>query len=204
MSVGSRRHRGGYLVALAVVSLALVAGLVALEPPDSLQDALLRGTAWMGYLTVFFAIITSAYIRQAARFFGRPFVWLHHIASVTGLIMVTLHPLIVAYARGTLTVFVPVVTSWRAFLREGGRPAWYLLGVASLAALFRKALGRGWRAVHLLTYLAFGLASAHIIVRSEGVHALVAWALALTVALVVVRRYLWQPAMSRRRTSGSR
>ncbi|MHB0859004.1 MAG: hypothetical protein ACYC5M_15735 [Anaerolineae bacterium] len=204
MSVGGRRRRGGYLVAFAVVSLALVAGLVALEPPDSLQDALLRGTAWMGYLTVFYAIISSAYIRQATRFFGRPFVWLHHIASVTGLIMVTLHPLIVAYARGTLTVFVPVVTSWRAFLREGGRPAWYLLGVASLAALFRKALGRGWRVVHLLTYLAFGLASAHIIVRSEGVHALVAWALALTVALVVVHRYLWQPAMSRRRTSGSR
>jgi DMSO/TMAO reductase YedYZ heme-binding membrane subunit len=204
MVTGNSRNRGGYLILIAILSLAAVVGLLALEPPDTLQDALLRGAAWLGYLTVFYAIVSSAYVRQMSRFFGRPFIRVHHIVSVTGLIMITLHPLLVAFRRGTLAVFIPVVTSWRDFLREGGRPAWYLFGVASLAALFRKALGRGWRAVHLLTYLAFWLASAHIILRSEGVHALVAWALALIVALLLIHRYLWQPAVTRRRIGAQR
>ena len=204
MSAGGRRRRGGYLIPVAVISLALAAGLVALEPPDTLQDALLRGSAWLGYLTVFYAIVSSAYMRQMSSFFGRSFIRVHHIVSITGLIMITLHPLIVALRRGTLAVFIPVTTSWQGFLAEGGRAAWYLFVIASLVALFRRPLGRGWRAVHLLTYPAFGLASTHIVLRSEGVHALVAWALALIVAVLLIHRYLWRPAMNRRRTGGKR
>lgn len=199
MPTGRRESRGGYVILVAAFGLAVVAGLLALEPPDTLQDALLRGSAWLGYLAVFCAIASSAYMRQMSSFFGRSFIRVHHVISVTGLIMITLHPLIVALRRGTLDVFIPVTASWRGFLVEGGRAAWYLLGIASLAALLRQVLGRVWHIVHALTYPAFGLASAHIILRSEGVHALVAWTLAMAVAVLLVHRYLAQPLVRRRR-----
>ena len=88
-----RTRRIWYLVLLGFVALTLVSGLIALQPYGTPLDRLVRGTAALGYLAIFLAIISSAYMRQLVRFFGRPFIQLHHILSVTGLVMVTLHPL---------------------------------------------------------------------------------------------------------------
>lgn len=97
------------------------------------------------------------------RIFGRPFVQVHHILSVTGLVLVTLHPLAVAWDYGNLGVFVPVSDSWTDFIRWGGRPAWYLFVVASLVAVLRTSFRQKWRVIHTLNYLAFFLATVHTI-----------------------------------------
>jgi DMSO/TMAO reductase YedYZ heme-binding membrane subunit len=66
-----------------------------------------------------------------------------------------------AIDAASLAVFLPSFASWRLFLSLGGRLAWYLIGIAALAAALRKSIGQGWRIIHYLNYAAFWLASVH-------------------------------------------
>jgi sulfoxide reductase heme-binding subunit YedZ len=150
-----------YLVLIGIVAVALVAGLISLQPYGSPLNWFTRGMALLGYLTVFLTIVSSAYMQQVYRILGRPFLKAHHILSVTGLILLTLHPIGVAIQNASPTVFVPRFDSLSAFLQWGGAPAWYLIGLAALAAVLRKTIGKSWRLIHALNYIAFALASVH-------------------------------------------
>lgn len=150
-----------YLIAIMLV-VAIVILLLQLRQPNATTiQRVIRVSALMGYLSVFGAILTSAYLRQVIRWFGRPFIKVHHILSILGLTLVTIHPLAVAWQALSLRVFVPAVDSWYRFFALGGRPAWYLLGIATLAAALRGAIGKNWRWLHILNYLAFWLATVH-------------------------------------------
>lgn len=180
----------GYFALAGLVALILVAILLALQPPGSPVYGVVRGAALLGYTLVFAAIVSSAYLRQLVRFFGRPFVKVHHVASVTGLALVTLHPLALAWSSRSLRVFIPKVDSWLAFFQLGGRPAWYLLALASLAALLRKSLRKSWRSVHYLNYLAFLLATIHAILIGSDVQYGLVRGIAIAMALVVVLLFI--------------
>lgn len=145
------------------MALVLIGGLIALRPYVTPLYWAIRRCALLGYLSILLAVIASAHMRQMVRIFGRPFVQVHHILSVTGLVLVTLHPLAVAWDYGNLGVFVPVSDSWIDFIRWGGRPAWYLFVVASLVAVLRTSFRQKWRVIHTLNYLAFFLATVHTI-----------------------------------------
>jgi DMSO/TMAO reductase YedYZ heme-binding membrane subunit len=146
---------------IGVAALVVVGGLIALRPNITLTTWTIRTYGLLGYLCVFLAALSSVYMRELVRWFGRPFVNTHHIVNVTGLILLVLHPIFVALNFGNPGVFVPRFDSWRIFLTWGGPVAWYLIGIASLVALFRTRLRTQWRYVHWLNYLAFFLASAH-------------------------------------------
>ena len=75
-----------YLILVGVVALILVSGLISLRPHGTPLHWLIRGAALMGYLAVFLSVLSSAYMRQLIRLFGRPFIKVHHILSVTGLV----------------------------------------------------------------------------------------------------------------------
>jgi DMSO/TMAO reductase YedYZ heme-binding membrane subunit len=86
------------------------------------------------------------------------------------------------------------LSSLGTFFTWGGPPALYLIGLASLAALWRTgALRKQWRYVHWLNYLAFFLASAHAILlgsefRSPAMKVIpILLSLALVVAFVLKR-----------------
>jgi DMSO/TMAO reductase YedYZ heme-binding membrane subunit len=175
-----------YLVLIGIVALILVSGLMTLRPHRTPLNWLIRGAALMGYLAVFLSIVSSAYMRQVIRLFGRPFVKVHHVLSVTGLVLVTLHPLGAAIDAGSLRVFLPRFDSWVVFLELGGRPAWYLIAAASLAAVLRKTIGRNWRMIHFLNYVAFLLVTAHAnMIGTDFQHTIVK-AVSVALALVVV------------------
>lgn len=157
----SRPNSTWYLGLVGVVALVVVGGLISLRPYGRPLNWGIRGAALLGYLFIFFAIVSSAYMRRLVRIFGRPFIKVHHALSVTGLILLTLHPLGVALQSASLHVFLPQFDSWSVFLQLGGRPAWYLIGVASLAAALRKTLGQRWRLIHFLNYIAFLLGTVH-------------------------------------------
>lgn len=193
-----RTRNTGYLVLLGFVGLALVSGAMSLQPHGSPLDWVIRGTALLGYLAVFLAIISSAYMRQLVRFFGRPFIQVHHILSVTGLALVTLHPLGVAWSSASLRVLLPRFDSWLVFLQLGGRPAWYLIAAASLAAALRKTVGPNWRAIHFLNYVAFLLGTAHAILIGTDFRHVVAKAVPAVLALAVIA-VLIQKRLQRRR-----
>jgi sulfoxide reductase heme-binding subunit YedZ len=153
-----------YLILAGLVLVAIVVGLLSLNPLQAQQSWLTwlaRGAALSGYSAVFLSILSSAYLRELVRFFGRSFVKVHHVGSVTGLVLLVVHPVSVAINTSSVAVFVPRFDSPLVFFTLGGRAAWYLIGVASLAALLRIRFRNYWRGVHYLNYIAFFLASIH-------------------------------------------
>jgi len=188
----------GYLVLVGCVVLALVSGLISLQPYGTPLNWVTRGAALLGYLAIFLAIISSGAMRQLVRFFGRPFVRVHHILSVSGLILITLHPLSVAWSSASLRVFLPRFGSWLAFLQLGGPPAWYLLHIGSLAAVQRQSIGRNWRTVHLLNYVAFLLGTIHATLIGTDFQSPIAKAVAVALAIVIVAIFVRKRFRGRR------
>lgn len=190
-----RKSRIWYLVLAGVVAVLLTILALALGPWGTPLNQTVRATGMLGYLAVFLASLSSLYLRELVQFFGRPFIKVHHVISIAGLVMLLIHPLGVAWEAGSLAVFVPVTSSWLGFLRAGGRPALYLIGLAALAAVLRKSMARSWRAIHYLNYVAFILASTHAGLLGSDFQHPVARAVLILMALVVIGVFI------RRRTS---
>ena len=193
----SNKNRLWYLAPVGALVLFLAILLIALRPLQPHQSVLLwfiRGAALLGYQAIFLSIVSSAYMRQMLRWFGHPFIRVHHIVSVTGLVLIALHPIGVAWDSLSLNVFVPSVVSWVSFFTNGGRVAWILLAFGLLAALLRKRIGQSWRAIHYLNYAAFWLASVHALLLGTNTQYLVVRiamaAMCTAIAVVFVEKRL--------------
>jgi len=181
-----KRRRGlVYIVLTGLAAVALVAISIALRPFGTPLDWAIRAAAMLGYLAVFVSAITSAYMRELFQLLGRPFIRVHHVYSVAGLILITVHPLGVALRSSSFLVFLPDVSSLYQFLSLGGRAAWYLIGAASFAALYRTAIGQRWRLIHYLNYVAFLLATVHAILIGTDFVSVFMKGIAILMALVV-------------------
>ncbi len=204
-NTGDRKRRRGslYLIAAAAISIAIVAGVMALQPAETPLDWIIRATAILGFLAVFLTSFSSVFMRELHQLLGRPFIRVHHLVAVAGLVLVTLHPVGVAIQSSSLRVFLPDFSSVEAFLRLGGRPAWYLIGLASLAALLRTRIKQSWRAIHYLNYVAFFIATAHAVMIGTDFGSLamrgVAALMALALAGVFVHKRLKRWRLTRRR-----
>lgn len=67
------------MVWAGMAGIAAIAALVVSTSPALRPiDFAVRLPALVGYLTVFAAALTSAYLRQMVRWFGRPFMTIHH------------------------------------------------------------------------------------------------------------------------------
>ncbi len=197
----------GILIMLALGAIVVLLAVVALvlKPGGAPLYWLARGTAMVGYVAVFLAILSSAYMRELYRMLGRPFLWGHHVLSISGLILLTLHPIALAIALTNLSVFVPRFDSWTIFFQLAGRPALYLMWAASLGALLRKSWREGWRTLHQLNYVAFLLGTVHgILIGTDFGRPflrLLPIAMALVVSFVFVRKRVMQ---KRRKTRKAR
>lgn len=198
MAGQGKRSRIWYLVLVGVVAVLLTILALALGPWATPLRRVIRATGMLGYLAVFLASLSSLYLRELVQFFGRPFIKVHHAVSITGLVTLLVHPLGAAWEAGSLAVFVPATSSWLGFLRAGGRPALYLIGLAVLAAVLRKSLTRSWRVIHYLNYLAFLLASAHAgLIGSDFQHP-VAKAVLILMALAIIGVFIRRRTLARK------
>lgn len=188
--------------AILLIAIAIIVAFQLLQPKVALANQAIRITALVGYVCVFGAILISAYPRQTARWFGHSFK-AHHLFSITGLILVTLHPLAVAWQTRSLSVFIPAVDSLRRFLALGGRPSWYLLGLATLAAILRGAIGKNWRWLHALNYPAFWLATAHGLLIGSSVQNWPMRVVFSAMALIVLAILIQKHARNRQRKAGA-
>jgi len=193
------RGKGSYLILVGVIVLILSVGPVALRSFGTPLNWIIRVAALSGYMAIFLVIVSSAYMREMLRFFGRSFIKVHHILSVSGLFLITVHPLMVAIDSLTLGVFAPRFDSWRIFMQLGGRPAWYLLVIASLIALLRKQIGRKWRTIHMLNYVAFWLGSVHAILIGTSFQSTVMKAVPVIMSLIIIAIFIQKRLQARRR-----
>lgn len=184
------------MVALGAMVLLLSILAIVLRPEGDPVHWLVRGAGMVGYVAIFVAILSSAYMRELYRLLGRPFLWGHHVVSISGLILIALHPLALAIETASAAVFVPKFDSWLVFLQLGGRPALYLIAAASLGALLRKSWRKGWRTIHMLNYVAFLLGTVHAVLigtdLSQPFLRLVPIAMALVAVGVFLRKRLGQ------------
>ena len=156
-----RASRLRLLVYLAVALYAILVIYLLSGSAAPLVYNLARAAGLLGYGALFLAILSHEYLREMRKLFGRPFMTVHHVLAVTGLVLITLHPVLIATLLRDPTQFVPRFDSLRTFLLLGGRPALYLILIAVLAAVMRRHLKDMWKVIHWLNYVAFVLVFAH-------------------------------------------
>jgi DMSO/TMAO reductase YedYZ heme-binding membrane subunit len=141
--------------------LLVVTALVTLRTEGTLLRWVIRELALLGYVVIFLAIVSSYYKQQVMKILGRSFIKAHHLLSLTGMVLLTLHPLGVVWDTMELTVLIPVFAPLDDMLRYGGRIAWYIFAVGALTAVWRKRVGKRWRTIHEFNYLAFVFGTIH-------------------------------------------
>jgi DMSO/TMAO reductase YedYZ heme-binding membrane subunit len=199
----SRKPKNTWVLILCgVVALLLTVGIVALDRLYTPLDGVIRVGALLGYLGVFLAALSSNYMRELTRYFGRSFITVHHIVSVTALVALTIHAVSVAWQMRSVAAFLPRFDSWRLFFALGGRPAFWLLAITSLTALFRTVIGKNWKVIHWLNYVVFALGTIHAqMIGSSFVHLairIIAWAmLAVLLGVFVWKRTRKQRALAK-------
>jgi hypothetical protein len=142
----------------------------------------------LGYAYVFLACLSSAFLKEMNRYFGRPYLRVHHLLVTMGLTLLTVHGLTVAWDSRSAAVFLPRFGSVEGFLMWGGPPAYILIWIAAAAAGLRLSLGAG--VLHWLNYIAFMLATAHaLMIGTDFSHSVPRWT-ATAMAIIVIAVFL--------------
>lgn len=128
---------------------------------DGIFQLFRRIAGLTGVSSLFIAILLSLLVRQSRQIFGVSYLKIHHFFSITGLILISLHPIIMAIDFGTTSLFIPDFSSWNSFLANAGRPALYLIYIAAVAAVLRRNIAKYWRYLHGLLYPAFIFGAIH-------------------------------------------
>jgi DMSO/TMAO reductase YedYZ heme-binding membrane subunit len=146
----------------AVAFLALAVSIVALsvEVGDPLVLAL-RLLALNGFIALSVAAIMTPFLKEITIFLRKPFMRVHHYFAATGLILVTLHPILVAILTLNPAILLPNLGSVELFFVYGGSVALIAIYVAFGAVLLRRKMIAHWRYFHMLMYLALFFAVVH-------------------------------------------
>jgi len=156
------RKKEAIIIITATISLyILVLVFFFLTPFLDAFNFVIRFGALFGFTSMFIATLMTPFVVQLYKIFGKPFIKMHHIYSITGLILITLHPIAFAIFKLDITVFVPDFNSWYGFWSLGGRLALILIYIAVIGALLRKKVKKNWRIIHILNYVALILAYVH-------------------------------------------
>ncbi len=159
-SMGITREGWIFLLVVFLVYI-LVTVLAPLTSYSDPLDLAIRLCALYGFVSLAFATTMTPFLKEITQAFGRPFIRIHHVLAIFGIIFVTLHPVFFAISQSDLTVFIPRFDSWQVFWELAGRPALYILYIATIAALLRAMIGRYWRYFHWLMYIVLSFVIAH-------------------------------------------
>ncbi len=168
--------------------------LFLLTPPSDAFSFFIRLGALFGFTSMFIATTMSPFMVQLYKIFGKPFVKQHHIYSIFGLIMVTLHPVVFAISVMNILVFIPDVSSWLAFWELAGRPALIIIYIGALAAILRTKIKKYWRFFHYLNYIALIFAYVHGVLigtdfQNPGIFTLFTIMLVISIGTFGYKRY---------------
>jgi predicted ferric reductase len=182
-------------VIVGTISLyVLILVLIFLEPIKDGLDFIIRFGALMGFTSMFVATIMTPFMVQLYKIFGKPFIKIHHLYSIAGLVLITLHPVAFAISKLDITIFVPVFYPWYDFWSLGGRVALILIYLAVIGVLLRKKV-KNWRLIHILNYIALFLAYIHGVLigtdfKTLGILIIFTVMLVLSFGVLIFKRYL--------------
>ena len=193
-----------YLIVVIAVALLWVVGTLLTGPSAAALTLVIRALALAGYFFIFLAILSSAYLRELVKAFGRPFIKVHHIVSITGLVAIGLHPVAVAIDYRSASVFAPSIGTLTETLAWLGRPAWYLLLIAALTAFLRTRVGNIWRAIHYVNYIAFLAATVHGNLMGGNFGYVVPRIISIVMAAIVIAVFIWRRMQAAKRPARAR
>jgi predicted ferric reductase len=154
--------RNGYLFLGIIAFLLIISGaVVAINPSPSLFTSGVRFAGLAGFILLAVAAIMTPWSRAIYRTFGTSFVPFHHIFAISGLILITLHPVFLAIRLMNVSVFLPRFGSFQEFLILAGRPSLLLLYIALAGVLLRRFIPKYWRFFHALIWVALIFGSIH-------------------------------------------
>ncbi|WP_406657807.1 ferric reductase [Methanolobus sp. ZRKC2] len=185
--------------------LAMAVGTIVynlFQYSGTFTELIIRTCGLFSNLFIFMAIISSEYMLQMRKTFGRSFINVHHQLSRIGIALMLIHPLPFVIQKGVVAlipVFYPPVT----FLELAGRPALYIVLIAVLAAVYRKKIPRKWKNIHKLNYLAFLLIFFHAWLVGTDLQSLsmqLIWiVMLLIVAAVFIHKHIFGTRKSKQR-----
>ncbi len=184
-----------YIITATLSLYILVTVFFLLTPFTDGFDFIIRFGALFGFTSMFIATMMTPFVVHLYKIFGKPFIKMHHIYSITGLILITLHPIAFAIFKLDITVFIPDFNSWYGFWSLGGRLALILIYIAVIAALLRKKIKKNWRIIHILNYIALFLAYVHGVLigtdfQNLGILVTFTIMIILSFSVLIFKRYL--------------
>lgn len=184
-----------YIIIPTICLYILILVLFLLTPFVDTYDFLIRFGALFGFTSMFVATMMTPFAVQLYKIFGKPFIKIHHIYSITGLALITLHPVAFAILSLDITVFIPDFTSWYGFWSLGGRLALILIYLAVIGALLRKKVAKYWRFLHVVNYAALLLAYIHGVLigtdfQNLGILIIFTCMIILSFGVLIFKRYL--------------
>ncbi|MBD3405180.1 MAG: hypothetical protein GF411_03475 [Candidatus Lokiarchaeota archaeon] len=194
MEIDNQRKQ--ILIILSIIVLFAAAILpVVLNPSTNVFDSIIRVAALTGFVSLFVASILSSFTRQIYKIFSKPFVKIHHLFAIVGLILITIHPLALAISQMNLAVFIPDVSSLENFLILGGRPAIYIIYIVLFAGFARRMIPKYWKILHGSIYIALLLAYIHGVLigtdfQNPGIFVLFSSMMVLSLIVLVYKRYV--------------
>lgn len=155
---------------------------------------LVRAFGLYGFLFICFSVLTTPFLKEITQMFGKPFIFIHHLLSLFGVVFITLHPIFNAVDSLSLSVFIPRFSSWSIFWILAGRPAFILMYIALVSAFLRKKMIKYWRYFHGLMYvvLFFGIIHANLIgtdFEYLGIKVLFNTLFIFTIGAFIIKRY---------------
>ena len=150
-----------FLIIILIIPYILTIGVILNSGTGDLAYTLLRSCGLLGFLSLSLGVMINLGKKEMKPLLGKPFIAIHHLLVLTGLVLITLHPVILAFLVSDLSVFIPDISSMPAFLTQGGRVAIVLIYIGFLAAVFRSALRGRWILIHRIMYPAFLLGIIH-------------------------------------------
>jgi sulfoxide reductase heme-binding subunit YedZ len=144
----------GRLISFTIIVLYCLIALILVLNFTNLYSLVIRSGALFGLASISFASLLASNLKFVFKNFGKPFMKMHHVFAILGIIFITVHPVVFAIEQMTVTVFAPRFDSWIIFWELAGRPALYLIYLGTAAAFLRKKIKNYWRYFHFLNYIA--------------------------------------------------
>jgi predicted ferric reductase len=193
--------RTGWLVITVIfVLFAIPLAVVAANPSISPLTTGIRIAGLTGFVALAGAMIMTPFLPEIYRNFGRPFLRIHHLFAVAGIILVTLHPVLLAIRLMTVAVFLPVFGSLYEFFALGGRLALILMYGALAGIFLRASIPAWWRGLHALMWVVLVLALLHGMLIGTDLREPIIGALFTTLTIVALGAF-FAKRIQRRRTA---